>query len=110
MTDPVLLVETERLLGKHDPGVFDAPGSGWPECIEYVRAVEDKEAWRAIYDSLDSFYAAHEDRHPDVRLYGIARREIATADPLTTPGGLPSKRLARLRQADPAYLNQFRAG
>jgi hypothetical protein len=97
--DTTLLVETEHTLAKHDPSTFDTSAVAWPECIEFVRVVEDAGAWQGAYPSLDAFYAAHEALHPDIRLYACARREIETADPLTSPGGLPSQRLARLRTA-----------
>jgi hypothetical protein len=95
--DATLLAETERRLAEHDPSTFDASLVAWPECIEFVRAVEDASAWQAGYPSLEAFYAAHESRHPDIRIYARARREIEAADALTSPGGLPSQRLARLR-------------
>jgi hypothetical protein len=95
-----LLGETERILQKHRPADFETTNEAWPECIEYVRSVEQDEAWRARYDSLDSFYAAHEATHPDIRYYARARHEIETADPLTSPGGTPAQRLDRLRRAD----------
>lgn len=95
--DPILLAETERKLAQHDPSTFDTSITAWPECIEFVRTVEDSGAWQAEYPTVDAFYAAHEARHPDIRLYARACREIETADPLTSPGGLPSQRLARLR-------------
>jgi hypothetical protein len=62
-----------------------------------VRAVEDAEAWKASYPSLQAFYAAHEARHPDIRLYAAVRREIETADVLGSPGGTIAQRIARLR-------------
>jgi hypothetical protein len=92
-----LLHEAERILREHSPDQFDSTIDAGPECIEVVRAVEDTEAWRAAYESLDAFYSAHEGRHPDIRLYGDVRREIASADPLTSPGGTISQRIARLR-------------
>ncbi len=97
-----LLAEAERILRLHSPDTFETTMDAWPECIEYVRVVDDQEAWKAGYESLDAFYAAHEARHPDIRLYGKARREIETADPLTSPGGTPTQVLDRLRRADPA--------
>lgn len=95
-----LVAEAERILQLHSPAEFETTVHAWPECIEYVRAVEDEEAWKAGYESLEAFYASHEARHPDIRLYAKARREIETADPLTSPGGTPAQRLARLRGAD----------
>lgn len=95
MTD-VLLAETERLLQKHHPGLFDTTIDAAPESIHYVRQVEDTEAWREEYPSLEAFYAAHAARHPDIRFYGQVDREVNTADPLTSPGGTISQRIARL--------------
>jgi hypothetical protein len=93
----VLLAEAERILAKHSPADFDTTIDAAPESIEYVRVVEDAEAWRSSYPSLDAFYAAHEARHPDIRVYAAVRREIETADPLTATGGTISQRIARLR-------------
>jgi hypothetical protein len=95
---PAFLNEAESLLARHSPARFDTSIDAFPECIEIVRLVEDQEAWKGVYPSLEAFYAPHEDRHPDIRLYSKARREIATENPLTDPGGPPSKRLARLRR------------
>ena len=97
MSNEVLLAEAERLLAAHSPAAFDSSIDGFPDCIEIVRGVEDEEAWRAGYPSLDAFYAAHEARHPDIRLYARVRRDIATLSPLNDPGGLPSDRFRRLR-------------
>jgi hypothetical protein len=94
-----LLAEAERTLQEHRPADFDSTFDAAPECIEYVRAVEEEEAWRAGYSSLDDFYAAHEAQHPDIRFYAAVRREIATADPLTSPGGTITQRIARHREA-----------
>jgi hypothetical protein len=93
----ILLAEAERILRKHRPADFDTTIDAAPESIEFVRVVEDEGAWRAGYPSLDAFYAAHEARHPDIRLYGRVRREIETDDLLTSPGGTIAQRIARLR-------------
>ena len=45
-------------------------------CVEAVGAVEEHEWWRVKYDSLDAFYLAHEDRHPDIRLYAAVARDF----------------------------------
>ncbi len=96
--DDTVLTYAEGKLLVCSPDDFDRADSfAFPECIEAVREVEDREAWKARYMSLDEFYAVHEARHPDIRLYGKRRREILTEDPLTAPGGLPSQQLARLR-------------
>ena len=95
----VLLAEAERVLRHHSPADFDTTIDAAPECVELARAVEDEGAWRVGYESLDAFYAAHEARHPDIRFYADVRREIETADPLTSPGGTITQRIARLRAA-----------
>lgn len=94
-----LLAEAERILRQHSPADFDTTVDAAPECIELVRAVGDEGAWRARYESLGAFYRAHEARHQDIRLYADVRREIETADPLTSPGGTISQRIARRRAA-----------
>jgi hypothetical protein len=95
--DPgVLLLEAERILEKHKPADFPSTVDAAPECIEYVRLVEDEEAWRSVYPSLEAFYAAHERRHPCIRVYSKARREIATANPMQGWGGTITERIERL--------------
>jgi len=54
-----LLAAAERVLHAHSTASFDTTSHVFPECIEYVRAVEDEQAWKAAYWSLDAFYAAH---------------------------------------------------
>lgn len=93
----VHLSEAERRLRLYDPTNFDSDLFGGPECLEWVRLVEDTEAWRNAYPSLEAFYAAHESRHPDIRLYGQLRRQLGTDDPLKSEGGTIGVRLARLR-------------
>jgi hypothetical protein len=95
-----LLAEAERVLHAHSTASFDTTSHVFPECVEYVRAVEDEQAWKAAYWSLDAFYAAHAGRHPDIRFYGEARREMAQADP-SSRRETPTKRLERLRQTKP---------
>ncbi len=101
MSGDVLLAETERLLATHSPAAFDTSIDGFPDCIEFVRRVEDEEGWRDGYPSLEAFYDTQAARHPDVRLYARVRRDIATISPLHDPGGPPSALLARLRDLDP---------
>jgi hypothetical protein len=53
------------------------------------------------YDSLDSFYAAHEARHPDIRSYATVRRGIPMGDPegpLPGIGGVIAQRIALHRE------------
>ncbi len=99
MADEALLNEAERVLDKHDPASFDSSIDAFPECIELVRVVEEQEAWKRVYSSLEDFYAGHDDKHPDIRLYAEAARRVETDEPLTSPGGLASALLARLREA-----------
>jgi hypothetical protein len=80
MLNLALLDEAERVLRRHGLASFDPTVDGYAECIEFVRAVEDEEAWKAGYPFLEAFYAAHEARHPDIRLYGAARRAILRGD------------------------------
>jgi hypothetical protein len=102
MSSDVLLAEAERLLAAHSPAAFDTSIDGFPDCIEHVRRVEDEEAWRGGYPSLEAFYDTQAARHPDIRLYARVRRDIATISPLHNSRGLPSGLLARLRgKADP---------
>jgi hypothetical protein len=89
MSSDVLLAEAERLLAAHSPAAFDTSIDGFPNCIEYVRRVEDEEAWRANYPSLEAFYDTQAARHPDIRPYGKVRRDIATISPPHDPGGPP---------------------
>jgi hypothetical protein len=91
MEAAVLLMEAEEALLAHDPAAFDTTIDAFGECTEFVRAVEDEEAWKAAYPSLEAFYELHEARHPDIRYYARARRETAP--------GLPSEKLRSLREA-----------
>src|SRR3954470_23976474 len=71
------LLEADWVLRSYEPAEFDAEPYAFAQCAESVRVVEDNGSWRSIYSSLDAFYAAYEDQHPDVRRYGVARRELA---------------------------------
>ena len=91
-----LLAEAERILREHGSATSDSTLDA-PETIEYVRQVEDQEAWKAGYASLEAFYATHEARHPDIRIYGPVRREMESGSVLTSPGGTIAERIARHR-------------
>ena len=97
MSSVVHLSEAERRLRLWDPGTFDSNPFAGPECLEWVRLVEDTAAWRHGYSSLEDFYAEHERQHPDIRLYGELRRQLGTDDPLRSAGGTIGVRLGRLR-------------
>jgi hypothetical protein len=100
MDRAVTLAHAEDLLRQHSPAHFDKPTLfAYAECSEAVRHVEVEEAWRAAYDSLDAFYAAHEERHPHIRFYVEDRRRTEAADLFRSSWeGLPSERLERLRR------------
>lgn len=72
-----MLRSAEAVLGEHSPADFGTTPNAAGECVEVVRRVGDEEWWRARYDSLDAFYAAHEARHPDIRVYATVGREVA---------------------------------
>lgn len=90
------LQNAEEALRQYSPADFDTNPAAAPECVGVVHFVEDNEDWRAAYDSLESFYAAHEARHPDIRVYAAVYREapfdsLETADP-TIPQRIASRR------------------
>jgi hypothetical protein len=96
VSSAVVLGEAERVLREHSPAEFAATIDAAPECVEFVYAVEEKEAWKAGYPSLEAFYSAHEARHPCIRVYGAVRREIETAGPFEEgPGGTIPQRIER---------------
>jgi hypothetical protein len=86
-SNAVLLAEAERVLRDKPASTFNTDLFASPQAIELVRAVEDQDAWKAGYPSLDAFYTAWEPTHPGIRVYAAVRREIETSDPLTSPGG-----------------------
>jgi hypothetical protein len=67
-------------------------------CVAVVSNLEDLEAWRAGYDSLDSFYAAYEERHPDIRLYASVWDWIEAEDPNDPPNGTGAVIVQRIRE------------
>ena len=78
----------EGVLRQHSPADFETTPNAAVECVDVVRSIEDEEWWRSGYDSLDSFYAAHEARHPDIRVYAAVRREVPMTDALEPPDGI----------------------
>ena len=96
-----VLRHAESILNKYTPADFDKAGNfAAVECFDAVRGVKDERAWTFRYPSLETFYVMHELRHPDVRYYAAADRELRSDDPLTGRYEMPSQRLARLRQAE----------
>jgi hypothetical protein len=93
--DEVTLPHAEQTLKRYAPEEFDTNMAAAPECIEAVRAVVDKEAWRSAYPSKQAFYDAHRARHPDVMNYARVRRAIARGD----ASGTIQEQLRRLRES-----------
>lgn len=93
----------ENVLGQASPADFEKTQNAASMCISVVgRQVEDGDGWRAGYDSLEAFYAAHEARHPDIRLYASVWREIPIEDPNAPPNGTGetiARRIAAHRRA-----------
>ena len=92
----------ERILRGHSP--VDSENSvdamELQECVGVVGWVEEEELWQAGYDSLDSFYRAHEGRHPDIRVYAAVESEIPRADaafPLDERAEVIARRVASRR-------------
>jgi DNA-binding response OmpR family regulator len=90
-----LLQDAEGFLREHSPANFETTANAAAECVDAVCFVEEEEWWRVGYDAVDSFYAAHEARHPDIRVYAAVRREILRADGL---GGVIAQRIALHRE------------
>ena len=66
---PSMLEGAERVLRQHAAADFATTRKAEEEANEVVLMVEEKEWWRASYDSVEAFYSAHEGRHPDIRAY-----------------------------------------
>lgn len=73
-TQAEFLLETaEELL--HDVSPADFETQEVEEGVyEAVYMVEDGESWRAGYDSLEAFHAAHDEPHPEIRQYAARWR------------------------------------
>lgn len=78
----------ENVLGQGSPADFETTQNAASMCISVVGNLEDGDGWRAGYDSLEAFYAAHAARHPDIRLYASVWREVVPIeDPNDPPNG-----------------------
>jgi hypothetical protein len=79
------LDDREGVLRECSPADFETKPYAAIECIAAAHAIVDREVWRTGYDSLESFYGAHEARHPDIRVYAAVYRqgyaESARGDP-----------------------------
>jgi hypothetical protein len=98
-----ILNQAEVVLGQSSPADFETTQNAASMCVAVVSNLEGLEAWRTGYDSLDSFYAAYEVRHPDIRLYAAVWEEIAAPndldpnDPPNGTGEVIAQRLAARR-------------
>jgi hypothetical protein len=86
--DEFQLKSVGEVLREHSPADFDASPNAAAECVEAVGMLEERNWWRAGYDSLESFYQAHEAEHPDIRVYAAVRGEFPTLDALEPPDGI----------------------
>jgi hypothetical protein len=101
------LDQTESVLNQASPAGFETTQNAASTCIAMVRGLEDGGWWYAGYDSLDSFYAVHEARHPDIRLYASVSREIPIEDPNDPPNGtgeMIARRIAAHRHPSTAGI------
>ena len=77
----------EENLREDDPADFNTNDMRAALCVDSVRNAEEEEAWRLGYDTLESFYREHEERHPDIRFYALVSRELWNADLMTDASG-----------------------
>jgi hypothetical protein len=76
-----ILETSEELLRNVSPADFETTPDAEEAAYEMVYMVEDGENWRAGYDSLEAFYAAHEERHPEIRHYAARARKFLDDPP-----------------------------
>jgi hypothetical protein len=102
--DPQAVLErAEMLLQRHAEATFDGNPTWYTEVSEALRHVEDEEAWKLGYPSLDAFYAVYENSHPRIRFYAEDVRRVQSSSFFRNPWhGRPSERLERLRLEDEA--------
>jgi len=94
----LLLGQAQAVLDQASPADFETTRNAASMCVAAVSNLERLEAWRADYDSLDSFYAAYEERHPDIRLYGAVYDWIQIEDPNDPPNGTGAVIVQRIRE------------
>jgi response regulator RpfG family c-di-GMP phosphodiesterase len=99
-----LLQDAAGGLREHSPADFETTANAAAECVDAVCFVEEEEWWRVGYDSLASFYAAHEARHPDIRFYAAVRHGIAmnASMPPAGIGEVIAQRIALHREQPPS--------
>lgn len=85
------LQTAEEGLRQYSPADFDTNPATAAESVILVHYIEDRGWWRVAYDSLESFYAAHEERHPDIRVYASVYREAPFEDPEDADPNIPQR-------------------
>lgn len=98
----------ERILQDHSLADFEngVAAMELQECVGVVGWVEEEELWRAGYDSLDSFYRAHESQHPGIRVYAAVESQTPMADaafPLDERAEVIAQRIASHRPTHPGH-------
>jgi hypothetical protein len=92
------LDDKEEVLRANSPADFETTPYAAVDCLVAAHAIVDREGWRTGYDSLESFYSAHEARHPNIRVYADVYPEVApelwTADPSVAFGRTIAQRIA----------------
>lgn len=95
------LDDREEVLRANSPADFETTPYAAVDCVVAAHAIVDREGWRSGYDSLQSFYSAHEARHPNIRVnadvYGEDGADLATGDPSLALGRTISQRIAGRR-------------
>jgi hypothetical protein len=96
-TVQMMLGNVEGVLREHSAAEFQTTENAAYEAVYVVSLAVKDEDWRAGYDSLESFYAAHEARHPDIRVYAaVAQSFPEDSDPATWPSDVIVQRIAQL--------------
>jgi hypothetical protein len=93
----MVLDNVEGVLREHSAAEFETTDNAAYESVYVVSSAVENEDWRAGYDSLESFYVAHEARHPDIRVYAAVAQSLPeNSDPESWPSELIVQRIAQL--------------
>jgi hypothetical protein len=65
----------ENSLREHGAADFATTPNAERDAINAVWSIENEERWRTRYESLEAFYASHEDEHPEIRSYAARLRK-----------------------------------
>jgi hypothetical protein len=96
MEDESELRIAEASLDEHSAADFETDPNAGVYSMLVVDDIEYEEGWREGYDSLDAFYAAHEARHPDIRVYAAVAQSFGDSEPGSWPSDVIVQRIARL--------------